>query len=146
MDDVWRHFDSAADGEGATEDIRCCRHFLHDRDELLQHPGGAEVIVNVDQPDELTARQADALVVVRKVSKVVFVSHMDDARVAERPRHRRRLIGRAIVHDQHFEIAAGLPQDRVDAFGEEVPVGLGPRRHARRYASSEGAQQPMRWS
>jgi tRNA C32,U32 (ribose-2'-O)-methylase TrmJ len=113
-------FDFAVEPYHRAEDVADLLVLVEHLDEALEHVRLAQAVVRRDQPHVVALRHADADVVVAQMADVLGVAHVADARVGEARRHLRGAIGRAVIHDQDFEVLERLRKDRVDAVRQEV--------------------------
>ena len=94
---------------------------FHHAQITLQRVIAAQSVIGRDQPHIPASGETDALVVVPQVAQVGFVADVVHARVLEGARHLGGIVRGAIVHDEDFEVAAGLRQDGGNTVGQ--PMG-----------------------
>src|SRR5579875_3105195 len=80
-----------------------------------------QIVIGRDQPDVLAARLPDAMVVIAQMTDILLMPDVAHSLVVLISRRNgRSVVRRAVVHQQHFQVAIGLAQNRVKTLWKKV--------------------------
>ena len=93
---------------------------VHRRHIPLQGVITPQPVVGGNEPDVIAPGHLDAFVVIAQMPEIRIIANMHDTGIAERARHLRSIVGRAIIHDQYFKVVVTLGKYGVGALSKQV--------------------------